>query len=192
MIKVDKSGEPRICQGDILRDIEYIEDVTEQAGVLKVSKIIFPFAIVLTQDCDLQQDFDGKKQENNSTQDKYLISIILAPLYNIEHVYMGEHLALLNLNMRKINKKATEGTYLKQNQLQRYHYLEFEKEIQIPSSVIDFKHYFTVKTEVLLQLKEKNFVCKVSELYRENISHRFANFLARIGLPNPTEPQPST
>ena len=57
MIKVRRQATARVCQGDIFRDIEYIEHVTEKDGELVVSKIRFPRVIVLTQDCDLAQDY---------------------------------------------------------------------------------------------------------------------------------------
>lgn len=186
MIKVDSSQVKRVCQGDIFKDIKYIEYAIEREGNFEISKIVFPLVIVLTQDCDLDQDFNSRNETTQSTnQDKYLLSVIVAPLYNIEHIYNGEHLSELELKMQKINKESTRGKLLLQNQLPRYHYLEFKKDIPIPivSSVIDFKHYFTVNLPYLLMIKETNFICKVSTLYREDISHRFASFLSRIGLP---------
>jgi hypothetical protein len=44
----------RVCQGDILRNVEYFESFLEQGGILEVGKVLFPLAIVLTQDCDLE------------------------------------------------------------------------------------------------------------------------------------------
>jgi hypothetical protein len=35
----------------------------------------------------------------------------------------------------------------------------------------------------LQEHKEKHYICTVSELFREKISQRFANYLSRIGLP---------
>ena len=79
--------EDRIYQGDIFRDIEYIEYALEKNGAFEISKIVFPVVIVLTQDCDLKQDFNNRTN-NNDNHDKHLISVIVAPLYNIEHVYL--------------------------------------------------------------------------------------------------------
>ena len=38
------------------------------------------------------------------------------------------------------------------------------------------------------KLRTKSFVCRLGELYREDLSQRFAGYLARIGLPEPTMP----
>lgn len=186
MVKIDLIKESRVCQGDILKNVELIEYAIEKDGILEISKIIFPLVLVLTQDCDLQQDFKNRNITNPQNHDKHLISIIVAPIYNIEHIYNGEHLSELGLKMQLINRKAdkTENKFLKNNQNPRYHYLEFDSTIPIVESVIDFKHYFTVNINYLDLHKENNFVGKVSELYREQISHRFAGFLSRIGLPD--------
>lgn len=176
----------RVCQGDIFRDIEYIEYVQEVKGTVEISRIVFPLVIVLTQDCDLELDFCFRSADSSkSTQDKYLLSVLVAPLYNLEHVRKGEHLTEIGMHMATIPGK-TERQYLETNQRPRYHYLNFSPDIPIAPSVIDFKHYFSVNIIYLSKIKKDKFVCSVSLLYREDISQRFASFLARIGLPDPS------
>ena len=183
MISVKTERSNRVSQGDIYRDVEWIEHTTENDGVLEVSKIKFPLVIVLTQDCDLAQDSKFRWEESNNNHDKFILSVLVAPIYNAEHVFQGTHLSELDLTMSQINKNRTPGKYLITNQNPRYHYLEFPQNIPIVPGVIDFKHYFSVNVEYLRKLKEQNFVCAVSALFREDISQRFANFLSRIGLP---------
>ena len=186
MIRIDKEiDDKRVCQGDIIANVEFVEYAIEKHGQIEISKIIFPYVYVLTQDCDLEQDYANKANKDSDDQDKHLISVIVAPLYNIEQVYEGSHLEDIGLKMRTISKSKskTENKLLRQNNNPRYQYMEFNTDVSITNSVIDFKHYFTVNNNLLLENKKKNFVCKVSELYRENISHRFAFFLSRIGLP---------
>ena len=174
----------RISQGDIYKDVEFIEYAIEKAGVIEISKIVFPSVIVLTQDCDLNQDYKvrwAKKEPFN--HDKKLISVIAAPLYNVEHVYKGEHLSELKMTMTEIRKERTPGQNLRKNETPRYHYLEFPANVPIVSSVIDFKHYFTVNVEYLKKHKKANFICQIGPLYREDVSQRFSSYLSRIGLP---------
>jgi hypothetical protein len=184
MIKVDVEKSERVSQGDIFKEVDFIEYVVEKNGIIEVSKIRFPLIVVLSQDCDLFHDFKFRfEKEDIKTQDKLLLSVLVAPLYNVEHIYNGEHLSELNISMELISKNKTHGKDLRSNVKPRYHYLEFPSDIPIVSSVIDFKHYFSVNVDYLRELKKTNFVCKVFELYREDISHRFASFLSRIGLP---------
>lgn len=183
MLKVQTHPDNRLSQGDVLRDVEFIEYATEEAGIIAVSKIVFPLIIVLTQDCDLEQDYRFRRPAAAKTQDKWLLSVLVAPIYNLEHVLSGRHLSELKLQMQPIDRKSTYGKLLLSNQIARYHYLDFPEGVAIVPSVIDFKHYFSANVRYLHGLKPSNFVCMVSALYREDISHRFAAFLSRIGLP---------
>jgi hypothetical protein len=184
MIRARTTRFARICQGDIIRDVEFIEYALERKGVIEFSKIIFPLIIVLTQDCDLEQDYRIRKERRQANnQDKLLFSVLVAPLYNAEHVFRGEHLSDLKMTMMDINRRRTPGKNLMNNETPRFHYLTFPLGVPIVPSVIDFKHYFSVNVNYMRVLKKKNFVCQVSDLFREDVSQRFASFLSRIGLP---------
>lgn len=175
----------RVTQGDIIRDVEYIESVQERGGKLEITKIVFPLVVVLTQDCDLQWDYQLRwAKVRPSNQDKALLSVLVVPLYNLEHVYAGEQLSNLQLQMRTINRNKTEGKDLRSNSNPRYHYLDFDETIPIATSVADFKQYFSVSVAYLKELKRSHFVCQLGALYREDLSQRFAAFLSRIGLPD--------
>lgn len=184
-IKIKNGALARISQGDIFRNIEMLEYAIEKDGNIEISKIEFPLVVVLSQDCDLEQDFKNRwGRPRKSDQDKYLISVLVAPLYNAEHVFQGEHLEKLDLKMRNINSGSPSiKEKIIDNEIPRYHYLTFPSEVPIIPSIIDFKHYFSVNVENLKTLKKQFFVCKISELYRERVSQRFTNFLSRIGLP---------
>jgi hypothetical protein len=184
MTKIRTGKSVRVCQGDIVRDVEMVEYVVEKEGNLEVSKIIFPLVVVLTQDCDLEQEHRVRWRKNGKmTQDKWLISVLVAPLYNIEHVYQGDHLSCIGMTMESINDKRSPGQNLRNNERPRYHFLSFPPEQPIVDSVVDFKHYFSVNGNYLRNLRKTNFVCRLAPLYREDLSHRFASYLARIGLP---------
>ncbi len=111
----------------------------------------------------------------------------MAPLYNIAQFEEGEHLSELGLAMRQFPKKknglTTDQKNLRHNETPRYHYLQFPPNSGLVDHVIDFKHYFSVNVVRLRREKRSNFVCKLGSLYREQVSHRFAHYLARIGLP---------
>jgi hypothetical protein len=185
MKKIKLQKRARISQGDIYKDVEFIEYAIEKEGVVEISKIIFPFVVVLTQDCDLNQDYTVRwARRITPNHDKKLFSVIVAPLYNFEHFNIGNHLSALAMSMTEIKKQGkTALNNLKKNLTPRYHYLEFPDSVPIVSSVIDFKHYFTVNVEYLKKHKKNNFICQIGTLYREDVSQRFSSFLSRIGLP---------
>lgn len=182
---------PVINQCDIFRNVEFIEYVKESANTIEVSKIVFPLAMVLTQACDLQQDYNARKRneiDKAGTQDKFLISVIVAPIYNFEEFRLGTHLDQLGLMMEpkgRRNKSLCENIIKNENK--RYHYLNFDEDVEIVESVIDFKHYFTVTINYLNNIRRSNYVCSIDSLYREAIVQRFSNFLSRIGLPDPID-----
>lgn len=174
----DKKG-GRIYQGDVLRSVHYVEAVAENDGHVEVSIITFPYAIVVSQECDLEWDQQSRPQKFS------LVSALLVPLYNYEHVIDGSYLKHLGTVMHTIssNRSKTDNKMLRQNDDPRYHYIEFPDDVELVSSVVDFKQYFTVSVESLFQLKEKNYVCTLETPFKESLVQRFANYLSRIGLP---------
>lgn len=187
MIKIRRSKNGRIAQGDIYRDIEFIEYITEKKGNIEVSKIVFPLVVVLTQDCDLAQDNKFRfSRDETENEDKILLSVLVAPLYNAEHLFNGEHLSEIEMEMQKINKNKSPGKSLKNNESPRYHYISFPVESGIVPSIVDFKHYFSVNVEILKKMRKTNFICGLAPLYRESLTNRYSAFLGRIGLPLPT------
>jgi hypothetical protein len=188
MIEAVSECTDRVCQGDVIRDIEFVEYVAERDGIVEVSKIVFPLCVVLTQDCDLEQDHNFRANASG-TQDKYLMSVLVAPLYNVEHVYDGSHLSELKLTMAEVPRKGNTGGFLRHNERPRYHYLEFPADTRIVASVIDFKHYFSANLTYLTQHKRTHFACRLGGLFRQDVSARFAAFLARVALPELGIPQ---
>ena len=180
-----------VNQCDIFRDVEFIEYAIESENTIEVSKIVFPNVIVLTQACDLQQDSDARARiikNGGGNQDKLLISVIVAPIYNFEDFRLGTHLEQLGMKMQEQGpRKKTKCDNIIKNETKRYHYLKFDNSVPIVESVIDFKHYFTVTVGYLNQIYENHYVCSIDSLYREQILQRFSFFLSRIGLPNPEQ-----
>lgn len=185
---IEKTG--IIQQSDIFKDVEYIEYAIEGNDGIEVSKIHFPYVVVLTQACDLEQDFNAKKRievDGKGDQDKFLISVIVAPMYNFNDFLSGEHLAQLGMKMQlfSANRKKSDTKNIISNENKRYHYLKFESHVPLVESVVDFKHYFTVSINYLNSIYKTNYVCSIDSLYRELLVQRYASFLSRIGLPDP-------
>lgn len=169
----------RIIQGDILRDITMLEwEMIE--GERDLIEKILPYVIVLTQDCDLEQDFFNRNEQREK-QDKFLQSILVCPAYLSKQFRDGIHLKSLNLQMEKINSGRYKAI---QNQnIGRYHYLEGSVPDQVPELVIDFKHYYTLPANLLNSVYKQHYVASLNELFRESLSQRFSFYLSRIGLP---------
>ena len=184
-----KNNPLRISQGDLLTNVK-IPILKKELDI-----VISPYLIVLSQDCDLNQDFDAHNQiktinfdESNkkisSFYNKMIPSIVVVPAYPADNLREGTHLNFLDLEMTKIGKeKDTRWKILIQNETPRYHYLEGSENLDIINLALDFKRYYTLSREYLYSVFPECYFLSLKELYREDLSHRFFNFQSRIGLP---------
>jgi len=187
MYKSRRNKNDRINQGDIFRNIVHIEKWEESNNELIISRIRYPYIVILSQDCDLREDASVR---SDTISDKALVSVLAAPLYNFDLFLEGKHLHDLGIdNIETVSKspQKTNHKNLIQNQNPRYHFLEENADPALPKLVIDFKHYFSISIDYLQKLKSDNFECTLDFLFRERLSQRFANYLSRIGLPTDHE-----
>ena len=193
--------EPRIGntphQGSIYRDIK----VLAATGIPNEESIEFvewslPYAVVLSQECDLSLDQElrtdlktqGAQSGDNDPDikhDKLLLGILISPAYQAGSFRQGRHLDGLQRQMTAYNSRDFDQ--IKKNQNHRYHYLAGWKPYQIPELIIDFKHFFTIPVEQVLEQygTEEHYVASLRSPYREEFSQRCAAYLTRIGVPIP-------
>ena len=194
----------KIFQGDILRDVNVL--VGYDRAHNDFNEFIMPYIIVLSQDCDLEQDYNSyqqfldfsnkfdllefdinscskdDKKDITSMYDKLLPSILVCPAFPAKQLREGTHLNKYNnYILPHINSKKWND--VTNNEIPRYHYLDHYPEFQIPKLVIDFKRYYTLPTNYLYSVFKEVYVGSLNELYRERVSQRFVNYLSRIGLP---------
>jgi len=188
VVRYESRKSRRLSQGDIYRDVAIVEGCDPQ----DVSRTSFPYAVILSQECDLEQDWkayteqpgepNGADYQQYSQEDKLLRHIMLAPCYVADAFREGVHIA--NRQMRTIpdgewKKNISENKHI------RYHCLpECEGFLQ-QDLVVDFKHYFTIERDAFYAKARKDFtyVCSVAVLYRDAMARRFAEYLSRIGFP---------
>jgi hypothetical protein len=172
-----------VDQGDLLRDVELVEFAVEAKGVVEVSKIVFPLAVVLTQTCDVHEDHAVRWGRGaDGTPRKVMLSYLVAPLYSAAQLIEGTHLVDLGIELKKLDSK-TEQQNMRNNAHPRYHHLQFGEDIPLADSFVDFKHYFTASPAHLRDRKRNGFVCRLAVPHREALSNRFAAWTSRVGLP---------
>lgn len=147
---------------------------------MEETTIEFPYVVVMTQDCDLEQDYFNRIQEKK-TQDKYLHSVLVCPAYLAEQFKKGEHLTDLEIKMESWNSDRYK--LIADNQNPRFHFLGIDQGMHVPNLVLDFKHYYTISRDDLYSLVQTNYVCTVNQLFREHLSQRFSQYMCRVGLP---------
>jgi hypothetical protein len=176
----------KISQGDIYKDLEVVFDikcVSIETGEMEYTEITYTHSIVLTQDCDLEQDYKNREAPEKG-HDKYIPCVLLAPAYLAEQLRDGVHLKDVGLSMQKIVSNLWNS--VKKNQSLRYHFLAKNLDFNIPDLVVDFKHYFTIPRNFFCEIVIKDkYTASLAPLYREHLSDRFTHYLSRIGLPEP-------
>lgn len=176
----------RVLQGDILKNIN-IPVFNDKLQVVKLE-----YGVILSQDCDLNQDFDSRNQISKINDDKdklalnnkMIPSILICPAYTAEQLRKGTHLQTIDMPMVKIsNSKKTPWKKIIQNETPRYHYLNKSKEFEIPELVLDFKRYYSLSRDYLYSIYSECYLISLNELYREDLSNRFHHYNSRVGLP---------
>jgi len=99
--------------------------------------------------------------------------------------------------IKQERKHSEVWKQIKQNNVDRYHFLSEDKDLQVPDLLIDFKTYYAVGIEWVLAKYQSCYLATINELFREDLSRRFSNYLSRIGLPDlmegakPTQTSPT-
>lgn len=177
----------RLVQGDILKDFSH-KHIQADGTVIDIN---FPYVVIMTQDCDLEQGNNIPTEYNRIFEDseniihfnQFLPNILLCPAFLEDEIKQGNHLKYLyNISQDKINSDKIKS--IKQNKNDRYHFVKSDVDFQIPDLIIDFKIYFSSATESVLKYQKTQYMATIAELFREHLLQRFANFLSRIGLPN--------
>lgn len=180
---VDSNKELR--QSEIISDITYYSIETNKEDSTKVDTTSgkLSYAIIVTPDCDLLQDFKSK----NDGKKAALLNVLL---FSMEEA---------NQARQRIGYSSNEWKHVKQNVVERVYFLNAIApdddllKLGIPDSVIDFKRYCTLPSDEILrqcQLREPNKAnrrCRLSDLWREDLQRRAMAYMQRIGLPDPSD-----
>lgn len=146
------------------------------------------YAVVLTQDCDLEQDYSDRFPAPVEGSAKLIQSVLLCEVVPAVALF-GQ--------VKKLGSKAWDR--VRQNNDVRYHFLESVDagcdtgNEGLEELAIDFKQYFSVPTDELyrrIELEEARRRTVLASPYLEHLSVRFAHFLCRIALPNPHSSEP--
>jgi hypothetical protein len=175
----------RICQGDILKDFSFALPRLKPNNDIELTQIIFPYIIILSQDCDLESGTKELIVGNSGDPiqcNQFLHNVMFTPAFPAEMARDGKHLVDL-FNVKQARLDSDLWKRIIQNKDERYHFLKEYLNYQVPALLSDFKAYYTVPKEYILSKYKTSYVATVNELFRELLSQRFANYLSRIGTP---------
>lgn len=165
-----------LCHGEVLLGLirsrlDPARYTDAEPGVLRVT---YAYAVVLSQSCDLMQDFTARQGGKPQLPD-----VLFCQAPTAEEI-------------RGLCGGSDIWKRIKQNKDERYQFLEgIPADCDacgegVPELTIDFKRYFTVPTEevyYLIQSGQARRRCVLCTPYLEHLGSRLAYFLGRIALP---------
>ncbi|MGC2162787.1 MAG: hypothetical protein WA634_12810 [Silvibacterium sp.] len=182
---IPSTANGQLRQAEILSNV-YQHRITPETlndpNGAELDRIDHLLAIILSQDCDLEQDFKRREAGANlSSLDPKLLPTILLCEVSTDGAIVAA--------IRSQGDPGRQQFY--QNKLERYQFLRAveARDDALGSGIeamgIDFKRYFTVPTaELYAQLAGQcRRRCRLAPQYLEHFSMRFSNHLSRIGLP---------
>lgn len=193
--KASDSKSP-LRQGEILTNITQYKPTNfndESSTDIDFQPLIHPYAIIVTQDCDLDWDYkarfnDDQKLEISSP--KFLNSIILCEIDTAEKIRKIEE----TKGKKLLNSR--DWNLVSSHRHERFYFFEkipsdFELEKEgLPELTTDFKKVFGISPEFLYHQIESGDVKRRSILvspYLEHFSKRYYNFHSRVALPHQYE-----
>lgn len=180
-----------IRQGEILTDVRAYQVVAQKLGddPQELESIRHPYAVVLTQDCDLAQDF---KDRRDLPSDELQKSHRAIPTIFLLEVVTAEQLK--HSPRGYLNSKETQQVV--RNNHFRYHFIQKTPEESdlvgkgLPEFGLDFKRYFTIPTDVLYEQIAQGMCQRRTVLetpYVQHLTQRFSAYFARVALPQDYE-----
>lgn len=145
-----------------------------------VDILTHPFAVIVSQDCDLELDYKARNGLDDVKADKILPSILFCHAITADATWNSGCLP-----------GSKERTFFPKNKLERFHFLQKVEPAQdalhegLPELGVDFKRYFTVPADevykrIAFEAKRR---CFMRSPYLEHLSTRFCYFQMRIALP---------
>lgn len=173
-------------QGEILTGVVQYNPVVDEIQLelqespeLSFTPVIHPYAIVVTQDCDLDWDYKARAT-SNSNPAKLLNSIILCEIDKAEAIRSTDGM----------NRKEWELVVAHRHE--RFYFFEKiarECEVEqegLPELTADFKRVFGMDAATLYRQIELGIVKRRTVLaspYLEHFSRRYYSFHGRVALP---------
>ena len=181
-------------QGEILRNVvelridsESIRSVDDDSQY-DIDPVKHPFAIVVSQDCDLEQDFNYRFFAKGNPRNE-LPSVLLCQAENVDEFTESDEYRTL------FTSSTFKGNFVN-NDVFRYHFIQgiaatlSADNDSLPELGIDFKKYFSIPTVEVYRRIELAHTIRTTLLqtpYREHFCNRFFNFNNRIALPEEYE-----
>lgn len=168
----------RLRQGQLLRGIvEFRSNVAHTVDEPSLEVLEHPLAVVLTADCDLEQDFNARSEPFEAGNRRILPGVLFCDLFQEEQI-RPDFVGLSDIWKRAVH-----------NQDERYHCLGEAlvagSNQSLPKFLLDFKRTMIIPSAAVygsLAVGAIVPVACVSGEYLYDLMHRFFTFQSRIGV----------
>ena len=168
-------------QGEMLTNLIQIHLDLQTIGLPepRVTPRRHEYALVLSQDCDLDLDF--KARGGTISPEKQSPSVLFCEVITAQELRFGPG-----------GMNSTIWSNVRTNKHERYQFLQKVDPAEdalgkrLPELGIDFKRYFTIPVDEVyhrIELGEAQRRCVLNSPYLEHLCCRFANYLSRVALP---------
>lgn len=171
-------------QGEILTGLIQFKPVPSESSPnldqTQFKPIVHPYAIIVTQNCDLDWDYTARQNQNQPN--KLLNSILFCQVHTAQEIRSN----------KTVQINSADWNLVKSNRYQQYHFLEkipLQRESSqegIPELTVDFKRIFAIDADFLYHQINFNLAKRRTVLespYLEDFSHRYHDFHGRVALP---------
>lgn len=191
-LRYRSAGDGPIRQTELLKDVVELQAVgprlSGQEGRVSIRRVEHPLVIVLSQDCDLEQDFNLRfpKEAEPTSRDEADITpgclshVILCDAWSEEEYRRRLPKGINSYDRRKIGS----------NQNERYHRLESatigEDGEEIDELFIDFRRFFALPSADLYDQvdgKDESRVACLPAYHLHDLAQRFFSYQARVAVP---------
>ena len=171
-------------QGEIVSNLVQIRVALDTIGSdeIAVNQVVHPYAIVVSQDCDLEWDWDWREREGESDgiAAKLMSSVLFCEVQTAQYAR----------DSPRINSSA--WNFIRTNRDIRYQFLQkVEPNLDLlagglPEMVVDFKRYFAIPVDEVyarFNIGELQRRCCFHAPYLQHLATRFYYYQYRIALP---------
>jgi hypothetical protein len=183
-----------------LRQGEIISNLTQFLPKLEIPTkpdqilgryLTHPYAIVVTQDCDLEQDYKARRE--NAKKHRLLPNILFCEL-ELANELRNSKINNESLPVEKREREVNSAIWkeIAKNKHERYHFFQritTDCDLQnagLKELAADFSRFFTIPTDEVYFRIEKNLTqkhCFLLSPYLEHFSLRFHYYHSRVALP---------
>lgn len=180
-----------IRQAELLTSIAEFQAVPDTDGdptAVATRKVEHPLTIVLSQDCDLEQDFHVRHPAEQPAPDREVVEASPTAL---------THILLCDAHEEsELKKRLPDGLGSKDfrriagNQNERYHRIDGaeirDTGVSIEPLFLDFRRHFSIPCPAIYEQFSSGTAGRTARLpayYLHDLNHRFYSYLARVAIP---------